>query len=93
MLEHGVGVEVGACRLHEHGPLDSSPLKKWLEILRPEGPPDDRVLVGQPRLGLSLEIPEVLMGVDRHRCWLSCLRTGALGLWRPGGSLHASPGG
>ena len=36
MLEHGVGVEVGACRLHEHGPLDTSPLEKWLEILRPK---------------------------------------------------------
>ena len=34
VLEHGVGVEVGACRLHEHGPLDTSPLKKWLEIPR-----------------------------------------------------------
>ena len=36
LLEHRVGVEVGARRLHEDSPLDTSPLEKWLEILRLE---------------------------------------------------------
>ena len=67
LLEHGVGVQVGAGRLHEHGPFDADSLEERSKIRRLEGPPDDRVLLGHPRLRLALEVPEVVMGVDKHR--------------------------
>ena len=67
MLEHGVGIEVGAGRLHKDGPFDSDSLEERSKIRRLEGPLDDRVLIGHPRLRLALEVPEVVMGVDKHR--------------------------
>ena len=67
LLEHRVRVQVGARRLHENGPLDTRPLEKWLEILRVERPPDGRVFIGQPRLRLAFEVPEVVVGVDKHQ--------------------------
>ena len=67
VLEHRVGVEVGAGGLDEHRRPDSGAVEQRLEVGGLERPPDRVVVVRHPGLGLPLEVPEVVVGVDDHR--------------------------
>ena len=67
VLEHGVGVEVGAGGLDEHGRPDSGAVEQRLEVGGLERPPDRVVVVRHPGLGLPVEVPEVVVGIDDHR--------------------------
>ena len=66
VLEHRIGVGVGAGGLHEHRPRHAGPREQRLEVVRLERAPDDGVLGRHPGQGFPLEIPEVLMRVDDH---------------------------
>ena len=66
VLEHEVGVVVGARGLHEHRLRHPCPQQQRLEVIGLERAPYDGVLVRDPGQGLPLEIPEVLMRIDDH---------------------------
>ena len=75
LLEHRVGVGVGACGLDEDRAVDPAGIEQRTEVVRLERSRDGSVRGTHPGHRLALEIPEVLVAVDDHR-WC---RSGGVG--------------
>ena len=64
--KHRVGVTVGAGRLDENRAVDPARVEQRPQIRRVEIASDHRVLGRHPRHRLPPEVPEMLVGIDRH---------------------------